>query len=226
MQIGASLLVVDTHAKKVFTNSSFCDIIKLVRYLIDKLEFNEGGIFMKKRIVILLLIVGIICILSACSNEEPPDLNDTGAPESYFVYGFNEECSDGTKHIKVESFEISTSYNANEITTNGSGYYVVLEVTTNLTENDFSNQDNVLELWLSPSQMTNLSFVSWDIENGKLVYEIPQNSSFDYSQLSSLKISDSGEQFSSLNLIFDVFDKYCTIDDIQYCGRIIELNLE
>lgn len=181
---------------------------------------------MKKSIVILLLIVGIICILSACSNEEPPDLNNTGAPESYFEYGFNEECLDGTKHIKIESFEISTAYNTNEITTNGSGYYVVLGVTTNLTENDFSNPDNVLELWLSPSQMTNLSFVSWDIENGKLVYEIPQNSSFDYSQLSSLKISDSGEQFPSLTLIFDVFAKYCTIDDVQYCGRLIRLNLE
>ena len=38
-KFGASLLIVSTHAKKVFTNSSFCDIIKLVRYLIDKLEF-------------------------------------------------------------------------------------------------------------------------------------------------------------------------------------------
>ena len=33
-----------THAKKVFTNSSFYDIIKLVRYLIDKLEFDGGTI--------------------------------------------------------------------------------------------------------------------------------------------------------------------------------------
>ena len=40
-KFGASLLIVGTHAKKVFTNSSFCDIIKLVRYLIDKLEFDE-----------------------------------------------------------------------------------------------------------------------------------------------------------------------------------------
>ena len=40
-KFGASLLIVGTHAKKVFTNSSFCDIIKLVRCLIDKLEFDE-----------------------------------------------------------------------------------------------------------------------------------------------------------------------------------------
>ena len=181
---------------------------------------------MKKSVIISLLIVGIICVLSACSNEEPPDLNDTGTPESYFEYGFNEECSDDTKHIKVESFEISTSYDIDEITTNGSGYYVVLGVTTNLTENDFSNQDNLLELWLSPSQMTTLSFVLWDIENEKLVYEINQNASFDYSQLSSLKISNSGEQFPSLNLFFDVFDEYCSIEGTQYCGRCIVLSLE
>ena len=30
-----------THDKKVFTNGTFCDIIKAVRYLIDKLEFDE-----------------------------------------------------------------------------------------------------------------------------------------------------------------------------------------
>ena len=30
-----------THDKKVFTNGTFCDIIRLVRYLIDKLEFSE-----------------------------------------------------------------------------------------------------------------------------------------------------------------------------------------
>ena len=42
-KFGASLLIVGTHAKKVFTNSSFYDIIKLVRYLIDKLEFDVNA---------------------------------------------------------------------------------------------------------------------------------------------------------------------------------------
>ena len=30
-----------THDKKVFANGTFSDIIQLVRYLIDKLEFDE-----------------------------------------------------------------------------------------------------------------------------------------------------------------------------------------
>ena len=44
MNVGVILVQIwhnTTHDKKVFTNSSFCDIIKLVRYLIDKLEFYE-----------------------------------------------------------------------------------------------------------------------------------------------------------------------------------------
>ena len=40
-KFGASLLGSGANAEKVFTNSSFYDIIKLVRYLIDKLEFDE-----------------------------------------------------------------------------------------------------------------------------------------------------------------------------------------
>ena len=179
-----------------------------------------------KKIAILLFIVGIMSIFTACNNETPPDLNNTGAPESYFEYGFNEECSNGTKYIKIESFEVSTTYDNYEVTTNDEGHYVILGVTTNLTENNFSDQENLLELWLSPSQLVNLNFVLYDSENKKLVYEVPQNDSLDYTKILSLKVSNSEEYFPCLNLLFNVFDEYCTIDNIQYCGRIIELNLE
>ena len=40
-KFGASILIVGTHAKKVFTNSIFCGIIRLSSYLLDKLEFDE-----------------------------------------------------------------------------------------------------------------------------------------------------------------------------------------
>ena len=63
-KFGASLLIVGTHAKKVFTNSSFYDIIKLVRYLIDKLEFDEVmDVCSNTKKMIAPIIVTVIMVL-------------------------------------------------------------------------------------------------------------------------------------------------------------------
>ena len=63
-KFGASLLIVGTHAKKVFTNSSFYDIIKLVRYLIDKLEFGEVmDVYSNKKKMIAPIVITVIIVL-------------------------------------------------------------------------------------------------------------------------------------------------------------------
>ena len=62
-KFGASLLIVGTHAKKVFTNSSFYDTIKLVRYLIDKLEF-DGQIHSTNGLLLLTKpTVGVLYVI-------------------------------------------------------------------------------------------------------------------------------------------------------------------
>ena len=185
---------------------------------------------MKKISLLLVLTIFLVTAFSACfnGNDGPTDPHVVLDPESYFCYGFMEECSNGFERIRIESFEIvngceqiADSYD--------DGYYVILGVSTNMTQSDFSNQGNLVELWLSPPlNRLVLSFVSWDAEMGKLIYKIPVSETVDYPELLNLRISDSPQDYQSpfLNLHFNVFDRYITIGDTQYVGQMISLKLE
>ena len=184
---------------------------------------------MKKISLFLILTIFVATAFSACinGNDELPDLKIHGDPPSPFYYGFMEECSNGSQRIRIESFEvvkgceqIADSYD--------DGYYVILGVSTNMTQSDFSNQGNSVELWLSPPKSLDLSFVSWDAEMGKLIYKIPVSETVDYPELLNLKISDSSQDYlyPCLDLKFYIFDRLITIGDTQYAGQIISLKLE
>ena len=184
---------------------------------------------MKKISLLLVLTIFLVTAFSACfnGNDGPTDPHVVLDPESYFCYGFMEECSNGFERIRIESFEIvngceqiADSYD--------DGYYVILGVSTNMTQSDFSNQDNLVQLWFSPQKGLDLSFVSWDAEMGKLIYKIPASETVDYPELLNLRISDSPQDylFPLLNLHFNVFDRYITIGDTQYVGQMISLKLE
>ena len=184
---------------------------------------------MKKISLFLILTIFVATAFSACfnGNDELPDLKIPDVLPSPFYYGFMEECSNGFHRIRIESFEIvngceqiADSYD--------DGYYVILGVSTNMTQSDFSNQGNSVELWLSPPKSLDLSFVSWDAEMGKLIYKIPVSETVDYSELLNLRISDLPQDYLCpfLNLHFNVFDRYITIGDTQYLGQIISLKLE
>lgn len=184
---------------------------------------------MKKISLLLVLTIFLVTAFSACinGNDELPDLKIPTVLPPPFYYGFMEECSNGFERIRIESFEIvngceqiADSYD--------DGYYVILGVSTNMTQSDFSQQGNLVELWLSPQKGLDLSFVSWDAEMGKLIYKIPVSETVDYPELLNLRISDSPQdyQFPFLNLHFNVFDGYITIGDTQYLGQIISLKLE
>ena len=184
---------------------------------------------MKKISLLLVLTIFLVTAFSACfnSNDGPTDPHVVLDPESPFYYGFMEECSNGSHRIRIESFEIvngceqiADSYD--------DGYYVILGVSTNMTQSDFSQQGNLVELWLSPQKGLDLSFFSWDAEMGKLIYKIPVSETVDYPELLNLRISDSPQDYQSpfLNLHFNVFERYITIGDTQYVGQMISLKLE
>ena len=184
---------------------------------------------MKKISLLLVLTIFLVTAFSACinGNDGPTGPHVVLDPESYFCYGFMEECSNGFERIRIESFEIvngceqiADSYD--------DGYYVILGVSTNMTQSDFSNQGNLVELSLSPQKSLVLNFVSWDAEMGKLIYKIPVSETVDYPELLNLRISDLPQDYLSplLNLHFNVFDRYITIGDTQYVGQMISLKLE
>ena len=184
---------------------------------------------MKKISLLLVLTIFLVTAFSACfnGNDGPTGPHVVLDPESYFCYGFMEECSNGSHRIRIESFEIvngceqiADSYD--------DGYYVILGVSTNMTQSDFSQQGNLVELWLSPQKGLDLSFVSWDAEMGKLIYKIPVSETVDYPELLNLRISDSPQdyQFPFLDLHFNVFERYITIGDTHYVGQMISLKLE
>ena len=185
---------------------------------------------MKKISLFLILTIFVATAFSACfnGNDGPTGPHVVLDPESYFCYGFMEECSNGFERIRIESFEIVNGYE--QIADSyDDGYYVILGVSTNMTQSDFSNQGNLVELSLSPPQKSLvLSFVSWDAEMGKLIYKIPVSETVDYPELLNLKISDSSQDYlyPCLDLNFYIFDSLITIENTQYAGQIISLKLE
>ena len=184
---------------------------------------------MKKISLLLVLTIFLVTAFSACfnGNDGPTGPHVVLDPESPFYYGFMEECSNGFHRIRIESFEVVKG--CEQITDSyDDGYYVILGVSTNMTQSDFSNQDNLVQLWFSPQKGLDLSFVSWDAEMGKLIYKIPVSETVDYPELLNLKISDSSQDYlyPYLDLKFYIFDRLITIGDTRYAGQIISLKLE
>ena len=190
---------------------------------------------MVKYLLFVILLLVAISMFFGCdfnsilnSNNNVSLEHGTGGPESYHMYGFMEKCSNGDKYITVESFEVSTAYENEEVALNDAGCYIFLGISSNLKSDDFSNQDNLIELWLSPQERIQLNFVSWDFDNRKLVYEISGNETMDYSEILNLSISVSeeiDEYYPVLNMFFDIFNKYCVVDGVQYCGQGVSLKL-
>ena len=150
---------------------------------------------MIKRIISLSLVFTILFCLFGCSDntEDKADIFDTLLESSRWWCGFDENCYDRVRQLKVNSFEISSSYeNELENSYNGSGYYVILGVETNLIEHDFTHPQNIVELRLfyDKTYILNLDFLEFDSENSRLVYGIPYEEGVDYSAISKLKVSE------------------------------------
>lgn len=179
---------------------------------------------------LLILVIGIVCMtvfLSGCKRDGP-NLNNPRDEESYYEYGFMEMCSNGNNYFLIKSMEISSAYTEDNETNISRDCYAIFGVETNLSESDFRNSSNMVELRLSSNKVYKLNFLMLDLKNEKLVYEVLSEDSFDISQLYNLKISNSDktEEYPFLGIFLDCFNVYCTIDGIQYCGRCTLLNLE
>lgn len=179
---------------------------------------------MIKRFLCFFLTIVTIITFSGCDSSEPEKEN-CHYGETY-ICGFMEECSNGTKYIKVNSFEVSTVYEYDDILTEG--YYVILGVETNFEESDFIDENSFVCLRDGTSNIK-LNYIMWDVDNEKLVYEIPQHLDINYSHILNLKISNAVPDEHSITLSLD-YDVYAydlfRIDGVQYAGRVIELYLE
>lgn len=182
-------------------------------------------ITMKKHLLFLLLLTCILAIVTGCSKNN--DISGTGEPESFYIYGFLEECSDSAKYCTIQSFEVSSSCPVgDDVQSDGSGYYVILGLDTNLSVGELSDSNNQALLGLSGGQLIVLNPLTYDSENEMLIFEIPYIETLDYLQLCNLKVSNSESEFPFLSIIIEHFNKYCTIDGINYVGRHFKLILE
>ena len=183
---------------------------------------------MAKQIFIILLTMIILISFSSClfkNEKNDGSIATYGDPPPPYVCGFMQKCTNGDKYLTVTYFEILTEYDAADIETDGSGYFAIIGVDTNLSESDFSSSGNSVGIHFI-NQAISLDFVSFDPEKGEVVYEVPQKTYFDYySELPKLKLG--GHQYSNLQLFMDmdVFAKLCIINGVQYSGKYILLYL-
>ena len=187
---------------------------------------------MMKLVILFLLLFAMTFTLFGCADKAPDNPHAViDDPPSPYEYVFTEECSNGEKYIKIEHIEVSKSYGNVEPAPGGSGYYLILGVSTNMSADDFSNQDNSAVLYTHPQPgppiMHQLSLVLWDSENKKLVYDIPESDYINYPQLLNSRVADEYSDIH-INLIFDCFQdhEYFLVDGTQYSGRYIALNLK
>lgn len=176
-----------------------------------------------KKFILILFVTLTIVLFAACDSQEWWSGHNTGEPESYYEYGFTERCMNGDKYIEITSFGISESYQSeNSLLTDGC--YVVLSIETNLSHEEFESQDNFLELRLSSNEVYKLTFALWNQSKGELVFKIQSGDNTDYSRFADLTVSDSNDG-AFIYILLDVFDTYCTVDDVQYCGKAIVIGL-
>lgn len=178
---------------------------------------------MLKRCLTVLLIISICAALCGCFCPKNNGVHSytTDLP-NISSYGLFETIAENDKYITATSFEISSSYETGDITTNGSGYFIIIGVDTNMVDDDFrpSSHSGVI---FDP-EGAKLNFVLLDRENGKLVYEIEENEKFDYSILKELKISDSKQNDFYIEIWMQPFK--IKHNNAYYFNKIFRFNLE
>ena len=188
---------------------------------------------MLKRAIVLLLLLSMVVTLFGC-GEKKPDLSVNGdctPPPLYFGFGQEIQFVNYDKYIKFESFEICDAYENLEPLENGSGYYVILGVSTNLTESDFANDSRIsTALSIDRNEALFLKVALFDAENAKLVLEIPQVKDADYAKLMTLKIKDQPLEYANPpSISFKIspyYNEYVTIEGEEYFGKKFEGQLE
>ncbi len=190
---------------------------------------------MLKRAIVLLLLLSMAVTLFGCGENKPDGPHAViDDPPNSLIYGFGEEIlfDNDSKYIKFESFEVCEAYEGLEPTEGGSGYYVILGVSTNIPESEFTTEGRAhssLCVYDDRPETFHLTILSFDTDNAKLVLEIPKVKDADYAKLMTLKIEDQPlEHNVYMHISFDMtcFLDFPIIDGEQYAGRKFEGQLE
>lgn len=191
---------------------------------------------MLKRAIVLLLLLSMTVTLFGCGKkpDEPPIIVDD--PPNRLVYGFGEEIlfDNDSKYIKFESFEVCEAYEGLEPTEGGSGYYVILGVSTNIPESEFTTEGRArssLCVYDDRPEVFHLTILSFDADNARLVLEIPQVKDADYAKLLTLEINDQPLEHTGYTHMLISFNMTCFLDypiieGEQYAGRKFEGQLK
>jgi hypothetical protein len=188
----------------------------------------------RKYIYILALVFGVMIILSGCTTSEWQG-NNTGGPETYYVYGLNERCAGADGYCEIKSFSIINSLNVDNVT-NENNYYAIVGIETDLTDDVLTDLNNRAELRFSVNDTLDLEFLLVNHNDGdSLIFKLPNNDSIDYQRLSQIELSDkqthytiTGEytNFPYINIFLGYFDTYCNVNGETYAGSYFLLQLK
>lgn len=133
------------------------------------------------------LLAILLCSLTVGCNNGSGDLQEVDDPPQPYAYYFNELCDDGKNYIKINSFEINTSYSYEAV----NGCFVIFGADTDLTTEKLTDTNNQAELVLGSYETVKLSFVEWNESEKKLVYKLTESENIDFEELYNLKANES-----------------------------------
>ena len=186
---------------------------------------------------LLFFAIAFLCMVSvsSCSfinrYREPYATIDPELPPYYF-YGYNEKCTNGEHYLKVIACDVTTEYKDFADKAKASGYFLVVTVDTNLTDEDFASpQNRVIINFPFRDEVVQMNYLSYEEVNDKVVYEFPKLKNFDYWDLRYLQMYD-GEISPDTRAVCFVFDFEMlnhgnfTLDGEEYSESRIRANMK
>lgn len=175
--------------------------------------------------IALSALIGFMTLFSC--NDTPKEAYAHNLCITYYLCYYQETCSLRNKYMTINSVQITSNYSTDIKTENGSGYYVLFGADTNLTYDDFSNDENELFLSYKYKYDIPLNFLLYDDDNDLIVYEFEQKESVDFSQFLTLKPQkNEGHSEYKIFIQYKVFNGYFTENGEDYGGKEIYIYLD
>ena len=188
---------------------------------------------MTKKYIISILFITLVVFLIGC-NDNNKQSNPHSIPLPYLntlqLIGIDKKCQTDSGYLTIKAFDIIKVDDDNELLNYDNGYYVELELDTDLDKSKLDipkidSGNGIIELWISGDEKYRLYTYNYDELSNKLYCCFNVNNLVD-EKILTLNISNNNSStFPFFMINFGCF-QYCVIDNVQYYNVNFYIPLE